>query len=128
VSSTNQALAPLRADVSVEPDGDTLVLRDALTGFTCSLPAAAGAVLPHLGSPRAAQTAALARALGADAPAEEELEQVVSELMEQLNALGLLEQGRSRADIDRAQKRCRAADRAEERLVDAVATVIWAYE
>ena len=128
MSSTNQALAPLRADVSVEPDGDTLVLRDALTGFTCSLPAAAGAVLPHLGSPRAAQTAALARALGADAPAEDELEQVVSELMEQLNALGLLEQGRSRADIDRAQKRCRAADRAEERLVDAVATVTRAYE
>lgn len=126
--STNQALAPLRVDVTVEPEGDIVRLRDGLTGFSFALPAAAAAVLPFLGGSRAAQTEALARALGADAPAAEELEQAVAELVEQLAALGLLEQGRSRADIDLAQKRCRAADRAEERFADAVAAITRAYE
>jgi phenylacetate-CoA ligase len=119
------APAPLRLDVTVDDDvaNDTLTLTDTVTNFSFALPGAARTVLAHLGQPRAEIVEALADAVG-----EDDVEAAVSALVEQLASLGLLQDGRGKADVDRAQKISRAHQRRDERFADVKAAVVHAFD
>lgn len=118
---------PLRLDVTVDDDrdADTLTLTDPLTNFSFALPGVAREVLAQLGQPRDAIVAAVARVVGAPV---DDVGDAVDALVEQLSSLGLLQHGHSRADIDRAQKRSRAAQRRDERFAAAKAAVVHAFD